>query len=549
MKFNLLEEKWIPIVDVKGLEKKVDFEELIMSSKDIRSISIANPLLEFSIIRFICTLFYWKSGNDEVIKSVRKSFLEENPSRNLFREIMSDADKFDLFNEDRPFFQDRKAKNVKPCGSLFAEISTGTNIAHFQHGDDEKLRLCLPCTALGILSVVPWSQSGGAGLSPSIHNAPPIVAMAIGGNLSQTIGLNLVPLGVPYGTPQWSGHFIPTSKKERVPAMEAFTWNPRRILIHRDLKPGICGYCGEVSDYTIGSMAFEKNPDTKSRKSKGKSIPFMWRDPSAFYFEDSDYITLKSGKEEAATLCWDLWQLAKGKKLSTARKGETSDYVRARALVIEENPNHCSWKFVIPCTNPANNKTYDHRSIVAKYTSESLAEFLPQKNDTESKKRYEGWRLPVVKGGHDWFARAAIDALSAEDWLELERAAFCGMHEAPLAFDIFSGLYWGLREKKGCSVPKRATGWLVLKLLAHIPPAVRALNSAGGFNPVEKLLRVQPGKSNLGDSQTQVYPMSFPRGKRLEEELRNVLDTHVRKDGSSPIDWARLCDSLDQKLD
>ncbi len=278
MNYNLLEEKWIPVLRIDGSPDRVGVIEALAKAREIREIVLASPLDSFAVHRFMLTLLYWKAALPGDVDRVRESLLSDGkiPAA-VLDGIEKEKCRFNLFDENMPFLQDPTARTDKKserksAGSLFAELATGTNIAHFHHGDDEALRLCLPCAVLGILRVVPWSQAGGAGLTPSVHNAPPIMAVAVGDSLAMTLRLNFVPLEGKPGYPAWSGHFKPSSPVAPIPFLEALTWNPRRILLPTP-SSGVCWYCGQRGGPTVGPrIVYLKNEETKGNK-KGENPP------------------------------------------------------------------------------------------------------------------------------------------------------------------------------------------------------------------------------------------------------------------------------------
>src|SRR5208282_3385219 len=156
--YNLLDKGWIPVLWKDGRSGRVGIREALEQASQIRQIALASPLDLFAVHRFILTLLYWKAFLAGGIEQARKSLLDDGKIPNaLVDGITKEAHRFDLFDDKMPFMQEpsvRAEKEKKSAGSFFAELAAGTNIAHFHHGDDEKLRLCLPCAALGILRVV-----------------------------------------------------------------------------------------------------------------------------------------------------------------------------------------------------------------------------------------------------------------------------------------------------------------------------------------------------------------------------------------------------------
>jgi hypothetical protein len=533
--FNLLEEKWLPVLSKSGYFRRESVIETLNHAREIRCISLASPFDYFAVLRFILTLIYWKADLAGEVEQIRKLLLggKKIPEA-VLNGIKDETHCFDLFDGESPFLQDPNVKDVKEkakksVGSLFAECATGTNIAHFHHGDDENMRLCLNCATLGMLRVVPWSQAGGAGLTPSVHNAPPIMVIATGDNLAITLGLNLVPLKVGAGDAKWSGHFKPTDSTHSIPYLEALTWNPRRICLPPP-QTGACWYCGQSNVLTVGKIVYMKNEYTKRPLDKQL---FKWQDPAAFYVED--FKTIKSTKENKAADGADL------------RRSLANNDSIPKSTVGVENSDHERWILVVPCTNPANNKTFDLRQLELKnLASETIRSTLP---DVPPPIRHglDGWIQPKrsYPQGIKRFVLSAERLFTQAEWGVLSNASFREMHEAPAAFDVFSGLYWGLRDQKINGLPSRSAAWLVLKLMAAVPTQARIIDTKANFSPLQSLPKRQINERGI----TSLYPFSLPRGPRLEAALRDALDNNMRKRDPKPVDWIGLCNDFDQLFD
>jgi hypothetical protein len=506
--------------------------EALGSAGAIRCIALASPLDLFAVHRFILTLLYWKAALAGGVERVRESLLKDEMPSAVLDGITKEGLCFDLFDDKAPFLQDLSARNIKKkksVGYLFAELATGTNIAHFHHGDDESIRLCLPCVALGMLRVVPWTQSGGSGLTPSIHNAPPIMAIATGDNLAATLGLNLVLLDVKAGEAKWSGHFKPTDWAKPVPYLEALTWNPRRI--HLPLpQEGACWYCGQRNVLTVGpKIVYEKNEATKRKEKGAKKLPFVWKDPSAFYLE-RQYEPVASTGETRAVGSRDLETL-----------------VPTTSTLVSRNQTHRAWHLIVPSTDKKN-KTFDHRQLeLASLSPDAIRALVPADRPSGGSKGLDGWDKP--KPGHPagikLFVQAASKVLTYADWAALSNAIYRDMHDSPAAFDVFAGLYWGLRDEKIGGLPSRNVAWLILKLMAAVPAHVRLLHPGAKFSPLDLVPKRQLNERH----RTSPYPVSFPLGDRLEAALHGALDTNMRKRNAEPVDWIGLCHGLDQLLD
>jgi hypothetical protein len=254
---------------------------------------------------------------------------------------------------------------------------------------------------------------------------------------------------------------------------------------------------------------------------------------------DAPYTTLKSHDEESAATGSDLLPLA-------------DDEAGFRATVETQNPGHEGWRLVIPCTNPANNKTFDHRQLdLATLSADAVRSTLPPRPPPAPHEWPDGWAEPAVgsrAGGAARFVLAAARLLTEHDWALLSAAAGSEMNSSPAAFDVASGVYWGMRNRGVGGLPSRRAMWLVLKLMATVPARARVVRDGASFSPLHQLPRRQIGQ-RVGDrSARSRYPLSFPVGRRLEADLHQIIDKRVRQQIPEAIDWAGLCHGLDQLL-
>jgi len=540
--WNVLTSKWLEVMTLNAEAQVCSPLEALERVSTIGCIALASPLDLFAAHRFLLTLLYWKADKAEGVTRVRNSLLGRSGRvpRDVLDAIELEAHCFRMFDDKSPFLQDpsaREAKKPYSAGSLFAEFASGTNIAHFHHGDDDKMRLCVRCATIGMLRVVPWTQSGGAGLTPSVHNAPPIMAIASGRNLAITLGLNFVPLSGDAGKAKWTGHFAPTKKDAAIPYLEALTWNPRRVHLRSPQDDNVCWGCGRSGIATVGPIVYLKNEETKKRSDKKL---FEWNDPAAFYAADADekYRTMKSTEEELA---------ASGRDLRRLLDNDPAP----KSTVVTQNPDHKVWVLVVPCTNPANNKTFDHRQL--EFTGllpDSIRSTLPADESPKARRGLDGWAEPrqARSGGAARFVQTAARLLTHTDWAALSNAAYKEMHHSPPAFDVLTGLLWSLRDKVA-GVPSRKVAWLVLKLMAAVPLRARVSRAHATFCPLRFLPKRQIDECRRDRSAGSPYPVSFPRGHRLEADLRRALDTNLRRRAPEPVDWPGLCHGLDQLLD
>jgi len=548
--WNVLTTPWLEVLDGRGQLLTVSPLKAFETAADLHCVVAANPLDLFSAHRFLLTLLYWQAKAGGGVTETRKSLLSGKVPEEIVKAIKEESKTFNLFDPKKPFLQDPTAITAKKSSAayLFAEMASGTNVAHFHHGDDSTSRLCLRCAVLGLLRLVPWSQSGGAGIAPSVHGAPPIMPLAVGKNLCETLGLNLIELPTKQGKPQWTGQFTPTGIGRTVPLMEGLTWNPRRVHLLEPLPPGSCSRCGSISLPTVGPIVFEKNPACK----KPEDGEWEWRDPAAFYtIRDGIPIktvkTVKTGREAAATVGDDLRGLfvqTFGKKTEPAPE----------SLVVLANAGHADWLVVLPCTNPANNKSYDHRVVHCS----GFGGAAPS--------RAVGWdaatrwlvgspaESPLIRDlpskpsrGCQAFVRATA-TLPPGAWAVMAEAADRSMDENPAAFDVFTSIYWPLRNHH-TSLPDRQAAWMALKLMASAGKHRPGSQGFGGpsTQPWTSIQINQP-KGRTGRGRIVTYPRKIPSGRLLEPELRRIIQRAGSQHPDRGIDWSGLCQFLHAAL-
>ena len=540
MEWNVLTSAWLEVMDSQGHAISVSPLTALTLASELQCIALANPLDLFSAHRFLLTLLYWKADECGGVEKLRKSLLAGKMPKAILTALVGEAGAFSLFDSKKPFLQDSSVKNAKvlPPAYLFAEMASGTNVAHFHHGDDDASQLCLRCATQGLLRLAPWIQSGGSGKQPAIHGAPPIMAIAKGSSLCETLGLNLVPVDAPLGKPQWSGHFHPSAKSKRVSLMEALTWNARRVHLLEPQPPSTCSHCGGDSLPTVGPIVFEKNEACKTADEYTED----WRDPAAFH-RTKDGKTTKTSNESDAAVGTDM------RRLFTQKFGPKVEPAPV-ATVMDANPAHKGWILVMPCTNPANNKSYDHRLV-------TLDEW-----PSESPPRPEQWPsdIPLLAGdpraipspksvtagsGALAFVRGATQ-LDSASWAVIANAADGGMHEQAAAFDIFTGIYWPLRSRQA-GVSSRQAAWMTLKLMATVSEKHRTRQAGLTAQPWKSLSTSQPPQRTR-NGKVRIYPRRIPTDVRLERELREIIRREITKSQHAPIDWPGLCQFLHNVL-
>ena len=521
-------------MDSVGNSVRLSPIEAFRRASSVHRLAFPNPLDLFAAHRFLLTLLYWKAEGLGDVPALREELLTGKMPGNIVEALAAESGRFGLFDPKQPFMQDPFCIGEKksPPSYLFAEMASGTNVAHFHHGDDSSSALCLRCATRGLMRLVPWTQSGGSGLQPSIHGAPPIMAIALGADLCVTLGLNLVPMKDPYGYPQWSGQFKPCNHGKVVPVLEALTWNPRRVNLLGPETGRRCSLCGQESAVTVGPIIFEKNEACKDDSAAGKEYKTSWCDPAAFH-RAKDGKTVKSSNESEVVVSSDLKRLFQQKR---GNKEEPAPFCQ----IVSANSEHEGWLLVVPCTNPANNKSFDHRAV---FHSGKMTGLCPFTQDRESDIPWRAGDIRVLGlpplGPASPGAKAFVNAarrLEEADWAIISGCAGRPLSHDVGAFDIFSSIYWRVRSRV-FPAPSRDAAWMTLKLMACA--GASRIQIGASFHPWSNLEVRQPRQRSRAGT-TLAYPRRAPTGPRLERELSRI----IQRIANRAVDWAGLCQFL-----
>ncbi len=301
MSYNLLEEKWIPVLWKDGKTNRVGIIEALTQAGRIRQVAASNPMDRVAVLRFLLALLYWCQGSP-TDKAPDGSF-----PRDWFKKLYDNDNKdcFNLFGK-KPFYQDREADGKAVAVTyLLHDLPSGTNIAHFRHVRDFHEGLCLACCAMGLLRWSCFATAGTAGpgqsMTASVNGNTPSYSIKTGASLFDSLLLNW-PGSEPVNNdvPSWKGAC------ERTPLgfLKGMTWQSRRVLlllpesqINRDHPRGRCCYCGAPTDRLVKEILFRpgwqrssKEPwaddpqllrvNIKDSKGREKSIVPSWPAPN-----------------------------------------------------------------------------------------------------------------------------------------------------------------------------------------------------------------------------------------------------------------------------
>jgi CRISPR system Cascade subunit CasA len=330
-KFNLVDEKWIPVQFLDGTRDELGIRDTLLRSSEIAEIEDASPLVVAALHRFLLAVLYCAMEGPTDIDQAKVLFKEGLPDKKITAYLEKWRDRFWLFDEKYPFGQipTFKPKIWRPWTALAAEHNADNAKVLFDHVDvTESGSIGLAAAVRWLLATQTFAVSAGkseishTGTAPS---AGAVMAIPIGSNLMDTLIFCLVPQNrevTRADVPLWerepeSLEYLKNtirvsdkkSGKEKDRAIERgaagivdlFTWRTRSILLKESLSGGVSevglasgiGYNARMEldpmlSYKIVEIA---EGETKEKVKKRVTIHFeekgFWRDFDSLLPDDS----------------------------------------------------------------------------------------------------------------------------------------------------------------------------------------------------------------------------------------------------------------------
>ena len=194
-RFNLIDEKWIPVRFPDGTRDELSIRDTLLQSKEIVAIEDPSPLVVAALHRFLLAVLYRALQGPTDIEQAKALFKGGLPGERITAYLERWRDRFWLFDEKYPFGQNPNvAKDeIEPWTKLTAEYNAISNKVLFDHTDTRKPGAREPneC-ARWLLSTMTFSIAGGRGFYPS-PSPNAMMCIPLGRNLHETLCYCLVP--------------------------------------------------------------------------------------------------------------------------------------------------------------------------------------------------------------------------------------------------------------------------------------------------------------------------------------------------------------------
>lgn len=346
-KFNLIDEKWIPVRFRDGTRDELGISDTLLRSKEIAAIEDQSPLVVAALHRFLLAVLYraLEGPTDiEQAKALFKTGLLEEKIAAYLKE-WNEKGRFWLFDDEYPFWQvpTFQPKKWRSWTVLAVECNADTAKVLFDHtNESEPGCITLAAATRWLLATQAFAVSTGkseishTGTAPS---AGSIMAIPIGQNLHDTLLFSLVPQNrdiMQCDIPIWEKspdtiEYLKNKVKvigkkggeekdrtiERMATgiVDLYTWRTRSVILKKSEQEFVSevgfasgvGYLESmVVDPMIGHTIKEiKDADTKEKIKRKFPIQFeekgIWRDFDSI-LPDKEELAPKV-IENASTLC------------------------------------------------------------------------------------------------------------------------------------------------------------------------------------------------------------------------------------------------------
>ncbi len=318
LSFNLLDEPFIPCVRPDGQTVEYGLRDALLKAHEIAELRDGSPLVTVALHRLLLAILhrcYRGPMNSAERVAIRKTgYFDAERISAYLRKL---ADRFDLFDNEYPFFQRAGYAQAEPSSinRLVKELTRGNNAALFDHTiDDPPLTLTPAEAARAVITEQMFAYSAGRGRrgEPHTRDAPngrAAAVFALGDTLFQTLWLNLTiydgnekPVACDEDDgPVWERTPIPPYEDSDTPRgyLDFLTWQSRTLRLHpeadgdriviRRVSYSQGRVWTQVAGFYDPFTAYERVPEVGDRALQLRENRDLWRDSAAlFQFGETD---------------------------------------------------------------------------------------------------------------------------------------------------------------------------------------------------------------------------------------------------------------------
>ena len=204
-RFNLIDEKWIPIRFLDGSRDELGLHNVLLRAKDIATIEDQSPLVVAALHRFLLAVLYRALEGPTDIDQAKTLFKSGLPSGKITAYLAKWRDRFWLFDEKYPFYQ---VPDYEPAGkngrkqwrswaAMAAEHNADNAKVLFDHLDvTESNAIPAGKATCWLFACQTFALGGGNSdfqYTKSGPSATAVMALSLGRDLHDTLIFSLVP--------------------------------------------------------------------------------------------------------------------------------------------------------------------------------------------------------------------------------------------------------------------------------------------------------------------------------------------------------------------
>lgn len=214
-RFNLIDEKWIPVRFLDGTRDELGIRETLLRAKEIAAIEDSSPLVVAALHRFLLAVLYRALEGPTDIDQAKALFKEGLPGEKITMYLEKWRDRFWLFDEKYPFGQipTFEPNTWRVWTALAAEHNADNAKVLFDHVDVEAPgTITKAAAARWILATQTFSVSCGKSELAHTGTAPSATAamvLPLGSDFQDTLLFSLVPQNraiIAADLPLWERH-------------------------------------------------------------------------------------------------------------------------------------------------------------------------------------------------------------------------------------------------------------------------------------------------------------------------------------------------------
>lgn len=255
--FNLFDQPWIPCIDEGGTLVELSLREVVTTAHNLREVQDASPLVTAGLHRLLLALLHRTfplRNESDWLELWRGGSFDSNKAEEY---LAANSAAFDLFDEERPFFQVAKftVNALSPVSQLALEEVSGNNPILFDHRLDDTPDPVSPAAAARqLIATQNYLLGFGQSAKPEIDGVRVVshridtgdgplargaTLLLYGNNLFETLMLNMVdpsfrdPALKEDGLPVWERIEPDPPSEQRAPRgyLDLLTWPSRWIRL------------------------------------------------------------------------------------------------------------------------------------------------------------------------------------------------------------------------------------------------------------------------------------------------------------------------------